>query len=511
MPKQKEIRLHIPLFSSIDKILILQAGSLPIAFVILLFFSTFMPGCTIATKDLLPEVAARQAPDILFSEEIILLQKASVQSSILISRDGLVHVFAVDEESKLHHIEITGEKVITRELLGIIETKRAKFIDAIEYPPGQLRVLAGEKQFFRTSPGDSWQEILENRCSRFISAGDDLFCAFVIRGEEINAPQRTDISLGFFILIPVAWGSHKYASKLVLAQETPDGWVIRAVLDPDNPLDANDDFMVDTDNLGNIHFLYFATKGGSFYYLIFGGFSGAGGSGPLAKPELRYAELPLDQLLAFAAATQYQKSNEINGPWLPLKGAQLDPMQFLLGKQSINIGEELRPLNRRFSVGRATGEVDGLIFSLNTPFFDTNGQLSQTPANFPSWLEVSIRDGKWMPGFIVLTAADLPDSGYWWSDEKKTVIRKDANGNLHALLDSWISGFWHSRCYMNYFVKNDGEWSAPMVFANGNDCGGAKDRSLTMDKSGAVFAAWVNGEGKFIGRWLSPLKEVPQD
>ena len=97
----------------------------------------------------------------------------------------------------------------------------------------------------------------------------------------------------------------------MLAQETPDGWAIRAVLDPDNALDANNDFMVDTDNLGNIHFLYFSSKGGSYYYLIFGGLTGAGGSGPLSQPELRYAEVPLDQLLTSAAATQNQKPNEV--------------------------------------------------------------------------------------------------------------------------------------------------------------------------------------------------------
>ena len=75
----------------------------------------------------------------------IWLKLQPLQSTIIISEDGMVHVFALDEDSKLHHIEIVGEEIITRELLGVIETKRPKFIDAIEFPPGQFRFRAGEK------------------------------------------------------------------------------------------------------------------------------------------------------------------------------------------------------------------------------------------------------------------------------------------------------------------------------------------------------------------------------
>jgi hypothetical protein len=331
----------------------------------------------------------------------------------------------------------------------------------------------------------------------------------VVNGEEISAPQRTDVSIGFFILVPVAWGVHKYAAKLVLAQETPDGWAIRAVLDPDNALDANNDFMVDTDNLGNIHFLYFSSKGGSYYYLIFGGLTGAGGSGPLSQPELRYAEVPLDQLLTSAAATQSQKPDAVGSPWLSIKGTQLAPMSFFAGGQVTRESVDLRPLNRRFSVGRGTGEVKGFMFSSDTNFLDANREWFEAEAS-RSWVEVGILNGEWLPGFTILTADGLQDSGVWWSDEKKTVIRKDANGNLHALLQSCKSGFWHNRCSMNYFVKKDGDWSAPLALASANYWGDT-DRSLAIDNSGAVFAAWVNEAGNFTGRWLRPHKEVPQE
>jgi hypothetical protein len=169
----------------------------------------------------------------------------------------------------------------------------------------------------------------------------------------------------------------------------------------------------------------------------------------------------------------------------------------------------LRPLNRRFSVGRGTGEVKGFMFSSDTNFLDANREWFEAEAS-RSWVEVGILNGEWLPGFTILTADGLQDSGVWWSDEKKTVIRKDANGNLHALLQSCKSGFWHNRCSMNYFVKKDGDWSAPLALASANYWGDT-DRSLAIDNSGAVFAAWVNEAGNFTGRWLRPHKEVPQE
>lgn len=239
----------LPSVISRGKIGVLWAASLPVIVVtVALVLSALLAGCASAvSRGLLPEVVARRPPNIQLGKELILLQEPTRQSTILISKDGLVHVFAIDDGRQLNHIEILGDEVITHELLDAIERKSSQDIDAVEHPHGQLRVLAGEKQYVRPSPDLGWQEIMGNRCSRFVSVGDVIFCAFAANGEEVRAPQRTDVTVGFFILIPIAWWSHKYASKLVLAQETGDGWLIRAVLDADTQLDADRDFMMETD------------------------------------------------------------------------------------------------------------------------------------------------------------------------------------------------------------------------------------------------------------------------
>jgi len=240
------------------KIEILRMGSRPVISATLIMIATLVAGCaSLVSKGKLPEVVARHPPDIQLGEELILLEKPPIMSSSLIDKEGTAHVFVVDEERQLNHIEILGDKIITREFLGIIETKQAKFLDTVEHPPGKLRVLAGDKQYFQVAPNLEWQEIKGNRCARFVPVGDDLFCAFVIKGEEISAPERTDYTFGLFLVVPFVYWSHEHASKLVLAQESQNGWIVRAVVDPDTPMDANSDFMVGTDSLGNINFLSF--------------------------------------------------------------------------------------------------------------------------------------------------------------------------------------------------------------------------------------------------------------
>jgi hypothetical protein len=59
-----------------------------------------------------------------------------------------------------------------------------------------------------------------------------------------------------------------------------------------------------------------------------------------------------------------------------------------------------------------------------------------------------------------------------------------------------------SRFSMNYLLRDGVNWSAPRTL--GSSSLWTHDCSLAVDDSGVAFAAWVNEEGKFIGRWIRP-------
>ena len=44
-----------------------------------------------------------------------------------------------------------------------------------------------------------------NRCQRFLPIRNEPFCAFVIKGEEIGAPKRTDYTVGLIFIFPLAF------------------------------------------------------------------------------------------------------------------------------------------------------------------------------------------------------------------------------------------------------------------------------------------------------------------
>jgi hypothetical protein len=69
-------------------------------------------------------------------------------------------------------------------------------------------------------------------------SGDDLLCAFIAKGRDIGAPMRRDWTVGWFILLSVVFWSNNFTDKLVLAQDSPDGWMIGTVFDPKTKLSA---------------------------------------------------------------------------------------------------------------------------------------------------------------------------------------------------------------------------------------------------------------------------------
>jgi|GEM_PF-3257502 len=466
-------------------------------------------GCaSLVEKGLLPEVVVRQPPEVQVGQELILFEKPPILSTSIIDRNGAAHVFAVDENKHLNHLEILGDKIITQELLGIIETKQGEFIDTIEHPPGKLRVLAGNKQYFRVAPNREWQEIPGNRCARFVPVGDNLFGAFVIKGEEIGAPERTDYTFGCFFLVPIVYWSHEQASKLVLAQETHDGWIVRAVVDPDTPMDANGDFMVETDSLGNIHFLYFNSRGGGTFFVFAYGYSGgAGGSTP--EPELRYAQVTCDQFLAHFTHAQNQVSsnNSPPGQWMAIKGSPLTHKPFINKDfNSMHANINLRPLSKHFSVNKKTGEVNGLMWASKCTLDDGERKLPFIGSE-NLVVEVNIRDRQWSPHFNIVAAKDFPTSDSTWSFLANLLIKADGNDADHLLLQSVKPGTWKGHSFINYLVKSADDWSAPLTLGSSQYLNGKL--SLAVNDSGVAFAAWVNKEHKFIGRWIKPVNDMP--
>ncbi|MEE9580925.1 MAG: hypothetical protein V3V74_06390 [Nitrosomonadaceae bacterium] len=488
---------------------------------------TILHGCISITtykavkiKDHFPEVMARRPPDVKLSEELILLEKPPkrlTNSTSLISKDGRAHVFVIDKKSHIYHIEIFGDKVINQEHLGEIETKGLMALDAVEHPPGTLRVLAGDKQYFRTAHNLNWQEVKGNRCTRFVPVGDELFCAFVAEGEEVTAPERTDYIVGWFILVPIVLWSHDHASKLVLAQESQDGWIVRAVLDPDTPLDADHDFMVGTDSMGNIHFLYDTSKGSATFFISPLLVDAVGSA---SKHKLQYAQLAIDQLLAHSRNTQNQVPSLVAAPvkWLTVNGAPLTHLPLtkqkntedhLFAETSIKYflprylpqHPSLSPLHRNFSVNKVTGDVSGQMWTTTSgfPLDDGNRHLLLRS----SLLEVSIRNGQWSPHFNIVTAKDFLTKSSW-DNLVDFLFKADGKGKYHVLLKSWKTGFWKTRKYMHYLVKDDVNWSAPLTLGSSSYSPTYDASSLAVDDSGVAFAAWVNKEKQFIGRWIRP-------
>jgi hypothetical protein len=454
----------------------------------LVLIAILMTGCAVQTEKIRPRlIETRKPPDIQLGAELILSEKPPMMSSSLIDKEGTAHVLIVDKARQLYHIQILGDKIIGRELLGTIETKQADFIDIVEHPLGKLRILAGDKQYYQASPNLAWQELKGNRCARFVPTDDELFCAFVVKGEEIAAPERTDYTVGWFLLVPIFYWSHEHASKLVLAKETPSGWLVSAVVDPDTPLDANSDFMVGSDNLGNINFLYFTSKGGGAFIIFAYGYSGGvGGTSP--EPKLRCGQLSIDRLQSQFSDSKDQPVNDsvTKFQWLPIKGASLIDKPFIKAANKYelkNVYVVLRPLNRNFSVNRSTGEVNGLMWA---------GQ---------EWVELSLHNGEWSPRLNVIATKGYPVPNYEWFDSDKPLIKIDGKGRHHLLLEHVErESIWTSRKYMNYLLKNNDGWSAPLTLGSSYWYGGVS--SLAVDNSGVSFVAWVNENKKFIGRWI---------
>jgi hypothetical protein len=263
-----------------------------------------------------------------------------------------------------------------------------------------------------------------------------------------------------------------------------------------------------------LHLLYISSRGGGFFIVWFpeGRFWGA-------TPELRYARIDLDRIVAQSADAHEQTASAGQGPsqWVHIEGTTLFPPPHPQGPALPQGGTEffergIRPLNRFFVVNMADGHLTGLISASIPPLISGETELRIPGGGY--WVEFRIDNAHWLPGYTFVTAEDLPLPRYEWRERtsEEAVIRGDTHGNLHALLQHRHAG----DGFMNYVKKSGNEWSAPLTLGRsdrGSFMIAPRPRTLTVNDTGDVFAAWVDEENKFVGRWIrrrnSPGSRTP--
>jgi hypothetical protein len=116
-----------------------------------------------------------------------------------------------------------------------------------------------------------------------------------------------------------------------------------------------------------------------------------------------------------------------------------------------------------------------------------------------AWVLLHVCDESWCEELDTLAADELPDRSFrWLADEP--LLHFDETGNGHLLLTATEIGFWRGTSRTVYLVQDDCRWSAPLeIGESGIDSG---LRLLALESGGAVFAAWPDRSGRFVGRWL---------
>lgn len=467
----------------------------------------FCVGCTsLADRGMLPDIKARQVPDVNLGPEFVLIEGTKIahnsQFKSLISSDGRAHLFLADRKKLIHHVEVSGNEVLLHEILGEMDGDTlGQALDAVEHPAGILRILAGDKQFIRPAPDQKWQEIKGNLCSQFLTTGDHLFCTFIANGEEIGAPTRRDWTVGWFILIPVAFWSDVIADKLVLAQESQNAWTIRAVFDPETTLSVRSDFMVGAVQDGSLHFFYRVSGGSRAFFIAFGAGGGGGWGGNTSAMEMRYARVQYDLLFPGNTNSGNQESQRNDTPisWEAVQGISLPPIPYI-GDKNLTAYFLSGPLERHFTVNGLSGNLEGLVWIYNWRLDDG---VHKTGVFDNPWIYVKLREGKWDPHFNIVTANDLPESGVRWVNDRAALIKNDSKGNNHILLIK-TEGSWVFNNKMCYLLNTGEDWSVPLVL--GKDLRIDSRRSLSIDETGKVFAVWENKSNQVVGRWISPNK-----
>ena len=459
-------------------------------------------GCaSLAESELLfSELSSRRPPDVIIGPEVVLLEHPPTHLSSLIATDGQVHLFLVGEAGTLYHLSVDAQGRISREDVDRFndETGSAITLDAVEFPPGTLRLLVGDRQYATSVGRQDWRRIDGNPCLRYLPIVDTLYCAALVDGRIVSAPERTDWSGGLFFILPVAWYANKIPLKLAIAEETTDGWVLRVVVDQKSPLDADGDFFAAIDEENAVHLLYAETHGGS-WLLVGGGPGGAGAFGGSGDADLHYARINHEKMVA-ASEPSRGGPDSLAGDdqnWLSIETTSVPrKWPFIYDSGPFGINQIFRPVNRHFVTSSGRGTLSALFLTYQMDL--TDGRKTYAFRSDDGWVLASLREGKWGPEFEILTAKDLPHKGINWSNDVPFFLRDHA-GETHLLLQSCVSGSGSFPCGIFYLATGNSGWSAPLELGTAlHD----NLRSLAVGANGEVFAVWVDSEGQLVGRWL---------
>jgi hypothetical protein len=426
----------------------------------------------------------------------------------------------VDSKNQLNHITILSDNSSSIEPLGLIEINDSVvFIDAIEYPRGTLRVLANNKQYIRSSADSGWQELEENKCTRFISVDDDLYCSFVTKGKEISSPKRKDVTVWIVEILPVFWWKNVEVAKIVLAKETPGGWTIKAVIDQDTDRDAENRFMIESDSYGKIHLLYYASKGGEWNWAAaVGGPSGVGGGvvgDSFYKPELRYAQIDITQLKEHDSSDAHNPalSMESGGKgWISVKGSSVTTLPFpdTINYDYFEKNAPQHPSLNNFTVNKPTGNIEG---------FFTSTVWANSFEEYRVFLDLKMHNGQWLPFYNIIDRKEFIQEGDIPDKAQILCLRIDSRGNSHAMAigcNDTMHTVYHRSILDNYhisYIKKVGNrWSAPLMIYNYNSryYESPIGQLLAIGPNGDLFAIALNSKSELVGRWIRLRADVTE-
>lgn len=473
-----------------------------------LVLGVMVGGCAITTLHPADQAKLDQRlpPSVRVGDRTLLVEQPVEAVAGVITQEGRLHVFAIDSTKVIHHIEVDGENVIAREQLGTFEDGfwRAA-LEAIEWPPGTLRVLAGRLQFVRVR-GEAWRTLEGNRCVSFVVAKERLFCAFIASGEEFGTPTRLDVHVGIVFWIPLILPMQVQSRKLVIAEAMGEAWIVRAVVDAHDALSATD-LVIGADVNGNFHAFYTAAKGGSGFIVMP---LEVRGQGPV--PELRYVRLSAGKLSATLPNREAKAPKDVYA--LP-EGARLRYPSFVL------VGSEglLMPLHMRFAVDPTSGAIEGLI-GLNV----FNARLSGYKENF--WfkdgglIDVRLYDWQWSDPVEVALLGRWPeeDVSYqagglapYFDRFPGPLLHFDANGTLHAVVRHCVGCVtWggEARAGLSYLEKNSSGWLRPVKL----DADNPRRLAGPIVGNGKVYIVWSEQDryGRdrgLFGRWIWSEKD----
>jgi hypothetical protein len=211
------------------------------------------------------------------------------------------------------------------------------------------------------------------------------------------------------------------------------------------------------------------------------------------------------------ATSAPQSSNQNQNPrdWLPIEGYDVSmslPFVVWGWNNKVKGYPIFRPL--RFIVDSTSGELQGLKHTNpGANHVRTENRELLFDGSDHGWLGVVLQDGNWAETCDIITAKDLPDDSSYWPIDGGTLIRNNSLNDIYVLLKSCKSA---DSCCMTCFVKNKLNWSAPFILGSTKASPVIStssllkySRTIAVDDYGRAFAAWVDAEGRFVGRWLT--------